>query len=373
MSYDSEHYWTLAKNIYLSGKNSVEQTSDTDDDFLFDVQLRSLHSLAKSQSRIGTLFYDEILNYNNDDPYYADALIKDIFNNESHNGESKDVKAAIIYNVIVTQILYVNILSKMKDAVSTCQPIDQLSNRNNRAGRAWDEVAAYIIGSLEGSTRGGADDFTEGVSLWSLGNRRGIEFNRQNMDGYAISNAAVQNLLLSGKGQIRHFNCDHLERTSTNIAHMLLIPMIQTMVKYAISNQLIAWNSGEVEVYEGEIYARFLIPIYNKFSKTSAATLQKNMIRNFNSLVGDGPQAVADAFLDIADDIGIQCEFVGRSFEVDACLNYTPTLKERVSYHLLFRLFSCFRLCVCVCTYVCIYVVPSFNDDPTNMFTSFTE
>lgn len=328
MSFENEHYWKMAKHIYLHGKNSIVDNSE-DDDFrsIMDLSFRSLHSLARSDLRKGTLFYNDIVAYTGS-PYYADYYITDILNEDRHADEPIAVKSAIISNMILTQVVYSYVLGEMGDALNTCD-VNKKGNRSWKSSRAWDEVAAYMIGSLEGPDFGGSDDFSDGELLWSLANKRGIEFDRLNSEGYAIVNSAVLNYLLSGKGQIEHANCDNLERTVKNLSHMLLIPAIQTMVKYALSNQFLPFNSGDEDVYNGEVYAKLLIPIYGKYDQDSAKVLQNNMIRNFQSLVNDGPQVVADAYLDVADDFGIQCEFIGKSFEVDACLNYKPQPKVK--------------------------------------------
>ena len=332
MSFDNDNYWRLAKYIYLYGKNSFEDSHNDDDDSSLDVEFKSLHSLAISDVREDSMFYTSIVEANDGDPYYADLLITDIFDEERYTDESREVKAAIIYNVILTHVMYMNILGEMKDAVDHCHDLsnakkDNPYRLNTHSTRVWDKVAAYIIGSLEGSDNGGSEEFSDGTFLWSLANIRSVEFDRRNNDGYAMVNAAMKNLLLSGKGQLQHMNCDFMERTSKLIAYYLLIPMVQTVIKYAVTNQFLDWKSGDVEVYEGEIYARFLHPIYHEFDKESAEILKRNMIRNFGILVVDGPQAVADAYIAVGEHTGIDCEYVGKSYEVDACLNYTPGLK----------------------------------------------
>lgn len=337
MSFDNDNYWLLAKHIYLYGKNSIDYKSKNDDDDSTEVEIRSLHSLATSYKREGTMFFDSMLASNYDEPFNADSIITNILNNKSHQSESREVKAAIIYNVILTQVIYVHILVEMKDAVDHCHNLSEgraMSNANpyrlnTHSTKAWDQVAAYIIGSLEGSRIGGSIDSSDGTFIWSLANKRAAEFDRRNDNGYAIVNDAVLDGLLSGKGQLMHMNCNFMDRTSKIIAYLLLIPMIQSVIKYAISNQYLEWNKeDDVDVELGQIYARFLYPIYSEFSEASAKTLQNNMIPKFDYLVTDGPQAVADAYLDVAKEIGIQCEYIGKSSEVDGCLNYVPTLKE---------------------------------------------
>ena len=42
-------------------------------------------------------------------------------------------------------------------------------------------------------------------------------------------------------------------------------------------------------------------------------------------MVIDGPQTVADTFLAVAD---FDCELIGKSFEVDACLHYQSPIPD---------------------------------------------
>ena len=72
MSFDNEHYWHMAEHIYSYGKNVVTAKSNVeDDDSFYSIELISLQSLATSSLRSGTLFYDEFLAYNEDNPFYG--------------------------------------------------------------------------------------------------------------------------------------------------------------------------------------------------------------------------------------------------------------------------------------------------------------
>lgn len=326
--FDNESYWDMARYIYMHGKNSVINSDYEDDDggTISLTTRRSLHLLAISGTRTNVMYYKDFLNYF-DDPNYADTAIMQAFRNEGRwRNRTQNQRAAVIRITMQTQLMYMHILSELKDAVVDCSRGDRLDNDGRTD--AWDEVAAYIIGSLEGEDVGGSDHFEDGQLLWSLGNKRSFEFSVQNQERYAITNAAIENLLLSGKGQIRASNCDHLERTSDGIAHLLIVSLVQSVVKYAISNQFARWDSTDEDIASGETYANAVIPIIRAYSRNSAATIKKNMVAaDFQELVVDGPQAVADAFLAVADEINIHCESIGRSFEVDACLNYQPSLK----------------------------------------------
>mmetsp|Transcript_8436 Transcript_8436/g.9717 ORF Transcript_8436/g.9717 Transcript_8436/m.9717 type:complete len:781 (-) Transcript_8436:1795-4137(-) len=332
MSFDNDNYWMFAKHIYEHGKNSKKEDYYTskDDDSVnysgYEFNLRSLHDLAVSSKRyaINVLFSEQIQEYHNDDRFYANTAIMDMFNDIAgssyEQGLSRKNGAAVISSTILTQVIYMYVLAELTQVVdiNTGSYCDEAESYN------WDEAAAYIIGSLEGSSFDGQD----GELLWGLANKRSLEFDRQNEDGYAIVNSAVKNLLWAGKGQILNKNCLYLDRTVKSLSHMLLIPMIQTLIKYALVNQYKMYSSHDVTIYEGEVYAHTLIPIFGKYSQKSANVLQRNMVRrgSLQEIVPDGPQAVADAYLDIADDFGIQCEFIGKSYEVDSCLNYSPKL-----------------------------------------------
>ena len=49
----------------------------------------------------------------------------------------------------------------------------------------------------------------------------------------------------------------------------------------------------------------------------------------FGILVESGPQAVADAYLTVAESFGIECDYIGVRYEVDGCANYKNVLKVR--------------------------------------------
>lgn len=330
--FENVEYWQMAKYIYRDGKNSrLEDYYESDDD-MADQSLRSLHSLAVSGSSAGVLYYNDFIKYF-DDQNYADTQIFQALENEGRwKNKPMKQRAAAIRVVMQTQLMYMHVLTRLNDAVVACGVgSDNLRIADDGDGAdAWDEAAAFIIGSLEGEAIGGAEDFGDGESLWSLGNNRGIEFGRQNEQRFATANDAIFNMLLAGKGMLEAGYCTHLGRFSFGITHMLLIPIIQSVVKYSIVNEFEQWSSGDEDIAAGESFANAIIPIFGHYHPVSASTMKTNMVmgtNNFEVLVVDGPQQVADTFLALADDFNIECEYIGKSFEVDACLNYVSTYK----------------------------------------------
>ena len=60
-----------------------------------------------------------------------------------------------------------------------------------------------------------------------------------------------------------------------------------------------------------------------------AKKIKQNMVVNPDRgvlLVPNGPQKVADFYLSVIAKFGVQCEYIGQSNGVDACLNFEPSL-----------------------------------------------
>jgi len=335
--FESAEVWAAAKYIYMHGKNSLIKDYYKDDDDVGLNTFRSLHSFANSGSRTrSTLFYKEFTEYF-DEPNYADVKILEAFDNEGRYGnngstdqkETKLARSGLIRTALTSQVMYMMVLAKLNEAVEKCG--NGAPNSPRGPDFAWDTAAAYIIGSLEGEGIGGSDHFFDGTLLWGLANERSIEFDRLNGDYYAKSNAEVETLLLSGKGQIISRNCVRLGDTAERIAHMLLVPIIQGLIKYAIGLQFetVADKWSDADMAIGETYANAIIPVFLKYDKTAAETVKRNMVQDsgvsFGELVPDGPQTVADAYLRVANDFGVGCQYIGKKLEVDACLKYVPS------------------------------------------------
>ena len=315
----------MARHMYLYGKNSlkISESDDDDDDNDFDDdyysetkrERMSLHSLALSNERRGVM-YEAFLDYH-DDVAYSDKIILQLLEGEGKWGNwPADFRAKIISDIIRVQVVYMVVISKLEMAVTQCSDL------------FWDEAAALIIGSLEGKERGGSKDFRDGKLLWGLANRRGLGFQRLNHENYGIVNGSIENLLFSGKGKMIAGSCANLGHTAQRITHLLLIPVIQSVVKYAISNEFVSVSSAEVEVALGEVNANVLIPIFSIYDTDSADLIKRNMVATtFGILVESGPQAVADAYLNIAESFGIECDYIGVRYEVEACANYKDILK----------------------------------------------
>ncbi len=344
--FDSEAYWQMARYIYKNGRNSKLSEEENDDDGVGSNQFLSLHSLATSGERKTAKFYSDFISFY-DDPKYADTLILNAFDNkERWKNRPLAQRAAVIRVTMQTHITLMTILSKLDLAVRNCDPLRDTETDDYYSATfesAWDEAAAFIIGSLEGTKFGGSDNFKDGETLWSLANRRSAQFGRQDISGRAITNNSIVTLLNAGKEVLEVGQCgETLERYVADLIRMLLVPIMQSVIKYALQNQFQTRGSDDVNIALGESYTESIVPIISSYDPQSGLLLMDNMmpVDNFQLLVANGPQAVADSFLAVPD---LDCNLIGKSFEVDACLNSKQNLQssgvKRSSIHL-FRIFG---------------------------------
>jgi len=239
--------------------------------------------------------------------------------------KSKEVKAAIISTTLQTSVTWMSAVTEMAEATTECEMNRKYSSMQSHE---WDEVAAFIIGTLEGKKDGGSDDVEDGQLLWNLGNRRAFEFGRATKDGKAISNKKVRNLLVSGKGEIETTSCNSLKDTVQRLEHLLLIPVMQSVIEYARLNEGHPSMETDKEIAMGEAYTKAILPMVNRYSKPAADVIARNMLVNgVGLMVPDGPQAVAYAFNVVARDFGVECEFIGKRFDIDTCNNYIPLVQ----------------------------------------------
>jgi len=346
MKFDDNVAWDLAASIYKYGKNSKVgdwsnyvnssgQDDDYDDGFFEDGQIddqfsatmttfqfQSLQSMATSDDRHLVNIYIAFLDYFRDADY-ADSLIMKTFVGDGYWGSKpREDRAAIISITIQTSVIYMEVLNEMRKAVSDCKENLPINSSE------WDEVAALIIGSLEGTETGGSDDVEDGQLLWNIGNKRAFEFGKANREGYAISNEKVLELLFAGKGELTQMSCRNLNNTAERLSNILLIPVMQSVIEYARINEGKKSMDGGATVAIGEAFSYAVLPIVKTYNTNAAEVIENNMIvKSINPMVEDGPQVVADALNMVVRDFGIECSDIGKRFNIDTCMDFVPNIQ----------------------------------------------
>lgn len=310
----------FAKFWYLYGRNSPKQRDSDFDPFEF----YSLSDFAVSTSRQNAEpYYSAFISYHND-PNYADVLIRNTLDGVGKWDKSKSVeqRSAIITEGSAFLVLYLHLVAQINDAVKNCRNEDE--NGEYESTHPWDEVAAIFVGSLEGQEEGGSTHTEDGQMIWGLASRRGYQFQTSNRKGYADVNSDLEDLLFAGKGEIDALQCDMLEKTAGDVKRKSMVPLLQSVLKYAISGENLPANSNSADVAKGEIFALAVIPIIKLYDSAAADILEENMITHSGiKPVRGGAQQVADAVGSAASAMGVSPRELGSTPEADPSLLYS--------------------------------------------------
>lgn len=313
----------FAKFWYLYGRNSRRQRDSDSDPFEF----YSLSDFATSTSRQNAEpYYSAFISYHND-PNYADNLIKNTLNGVGKWDKSKSAaqRSAVITEGSSFLVLYLHLVAQINDAVNNCRNVDE--NGMYEMTHPWDEVAALTIGCLEGEDEGGSTYADDGQMIWGLGNRRAYQFDTmKGRQKYAKVNSDLEDLLFAGKGEIDALSCDMLEKTAASVKAKTMIPLFQSIVKYAISIVNLPADSASDDVALGEIFAMAVIPIVKLYDEAAAQILEENMVTHSGiKPVRGGVQQVADAVGSAASAMGISPSEIGSTDEADPSMLYSSS------------------------------------------------
>jgi len=308
--------YTFAQMLYNYGRNSVNYRESDNDPY----KVRSLMQMATSNARkAADPFYTYFVQYHND-PNYADKVVQETLERRGKwaMASPEQVKEVVI-KTAAYQILYMNVLAELADAVQACKKGDMLTGEGGV--HQWDEVAAFLVGSMEGAGEGGAGDLEDGQLMWNLANKRAFQFQTESKMGYSVINAELEDLLFAGRAEANALDCGNLERSTDRIQHLMLLPIIQSTIRYAIINEGLSSLSTNADLAEGETFALSVLPIIAQYDANSAALIQENMeVRAGQPMVRDGPQEVADAFYEsLTEGFGYSCALVGAAPQADAC------------------------------------------------------
>lgn len=256
-------------------------------------------------------------------PYYSDYIeyfTKDKFTDEAILAAFEDTgseqRGAFIVSLMQFNVIPEFMMGLLGLALQVCSDQDN----DQSPTLYWDAFAALYIGSLEGITSNASED--DGMMLWSLAMNRSRQFNTQNSKSGAIINDEMTDLLFSGQSELERRDCINFEKTASRALHLMLLPLIQSTIWYAIRNEKAAKDK---ELAIGEAMAYSVLPIVSKYDEDAATLIERNMIRsNGVAPVAEGPQSVANAFFEILDNIGWGCDFVGQAQGIDTCERFDP-------------------------------------------------
>jgi len=293
----------MAQFYYQYGR-----AAEIDDDVGFDLtSLQDMTQLAAKGK--WSPYYSDYIEYFTKDKF-VDIAIRASFEETYSDERSAFIVALLRYNVIP---------EFMMGLIGTALQVCQDPENDESATIYWDAFAALYIGSLEGIKPNGSDD--DGVMLWSLAKNRARQFNTQNDNYGARVNDEMIDLLFAGQSEVERKDCGNFEKTVSRALHLMLVPLIQSTIYYAIRNEKASATQKDLAI--GEAMAYSLLPIVSRYDENAASVIERNMIRaNGVTPVAEGPQSVANAFFQILDNIGWGCDYVGQAEGIDTCEQY---------------------------------------------------
>mmetsp|Transcript_6750 Transcript_6750/g.19755 ORF Transcript_6750/g.19755 Transcript_6750/m.19755 type:complete len:751 (-) Transcript_6750:154-2406(-) len=305
----------FAKHLYEYGRNSPVQRDSINDPF----EYYSLGDFAVSTARKNAdPMYTAFVQYHND-PNYADTMIRKALDGTDKWSGSIPQRTAVVAETAAFHVLFLHAVAQINDAVTACK--GEQENDEYDLTHPWDEVAALLIGSLEGPKEGGSADVQDGQLIWGLANRRAFQFQTLNDKGYSSTDSRLEDLLFAGRGELDAENCDALEKTGEQIKSTILIPLLQSVIRYAIDNEDLNASSDAESLALGETYALAAIPIVAGLDESAASILEENMVVRPNiAVVRDGVQAVATAAGAAAEANSMRCTAIGTTSQADPCV-----------------------------------------------------
>lgn len=289
---------------------------DDDDNYDGEFSLLSLQGMTESSDEgKWSPYYRDYIEYYKTEKY-ADSAILAAFDGD----DDAEMRRAEIVSLMRYFVIPEYMMSLLGLALEVCGD----TKNSEQPTRYWDAFAALYIGSLEGIKSGGSED--DGVLLWGLAENRARQFNTQNNKFGARVNDEMTDLLFAGQSELERKDCTNFEKTASRVLHLMLVPLIQSAIWYAIRNEKFNPDSIDKDLVIGEVMASSVLPIVARYDDNAASEIERNMILSYNvSPVSEGPQAVANAFFRILDDIGWGCDYVGQAEGIDTCEQYAST------------------------------------------------
>lgn len=295
--------FSAIRNIYYFGKNSPDGES-----------FRTLHEFATSSLRSGIPWFQRFHDYFGTDNF-ADENIQNAIDKSKNWIDSSDVQRgeAIVQNIKLS-VMIIFAMRKFYDALFDCK----ISPEDDRSIglQSWDEGVAYFSGSLEG---GRDNDASNGVLLMKTASEMCLHFEICVEGETAPIVAELISLFNKGIKFVIEGKCDDIESTIGNIEFVMLVPLVQGIIHYALINEKLDRGSFDGSLAIGDAFARALVPHISAFDSNSASSVDNNMsFTTTRKPVQDGSMEVANA-LDTAIDKGlkVECQFIGSEDNIE--------------------------------------------------------
>jgi len=243
--------------------------------------------------------------YNEGD--YADRFVTaaldatGIFSGKDAIARVEGVKKGSAY-----QNVWMYVIREMEDAIMDCS--SGCLNCNDDPVHAWDEMAAFYAGSLEGPSGD-----SSGTLLYRLAEKRCANFGTCTGSNQAGSRSAVNTQVVDqirlGKYALTQGRCVEVIPIKRRIVELMSVPLVQGALRYAY--KIDQMSGGSKEKAEGAAFSAAILPRVAQCNSNAAKLISDNMAMNALSPMKSGFTSVKQAFESTYACLGITCADVG--------------------------------------------------------------
>merc|ERR1712003_529017 len=157
-----------------------------------------------------------------------------------------------------------------EDALDDCKEACTIENCNDDPVHAWDEAAAFYVGSLELEDGSGSGKLAYALADKRCGNFKTCGDLANETGGISKVNIDLMRNLNIGQAKLNKGECASARENSDEIQRLMLIPLIQGTLRYAYKTDFDPYS--EKAEAEGVVFALGVVPaVVSSASKISMA------------------------------------------------------------------------------------------------------
>lgn len=323
--------YEAATDLYLHGKHVTGANGGA----------LSLSHLATTSERSIVPSFDSFVRYYDNDAY-ADNIIRAALAG-SEPSWNDDQRRVVVLKSAQVMVMYFGALETMYEAVSDCESTSSLKSFGK--SDSWDKGAAMLIGHLEGSKTNGT---AEGYMYFDLSQEHCQDFGTcKNQNSVVDVNDQLISLLYSGRGEVLGNSCAALQKTTDEIATLLLIPQIQGALRSAM--KLSDYNDPDHPYHKaaGYVYSRALLPWAADADRDAAVTLDSQLGLPGPKSTKNTAKEVFQSLAEVYPHMNVDCELIGQPAGFDACAGVDYGLDNTIMWILIGGSAGVCLLCSC--------------------------
>jgi len=196
------------------------------------------------------------------------------FNNDfglyGYDGKEQIIKKATAYIII-----WMYVVRELEDALDDCQEACTIENCNDDPVHAWDEAAAFYVGSLEGTDGSGSGKLAYALADKRCGNFKTCGDMANETGGTSKVNLDIIKNLNIGQAKLAKGECASARTEADAIQKLMLIPLIQGTLRYAWKTDNEAYS--EKAEAEGVVFALSVVPVVAACDLEAANTIASGL------------------------------------------------------------------------------------------------